>query len=154
MLVLDAGRILHEVDEEHRADESDRSEHADRRERLDGVLPGSLKAGVGDGVGQGDCRHVERHADRVEYVEQGEVEVRPYHVGSVGQADVAHRVEAGGEHRRSCDQLADGQCLLGRDPSVGDDADEGRHEYGDKALRGEEQPDLRAESGLAEKTAH
>ena len=154
MLVLDSGRILHKVHEQHRADESDRSEYTDRRERLDSVLAGSFKTCVGHGVGKGDCRHVERHADRVEDVENAEIEVRTDQIRSFGQVDVAHRVQSGAEHRDTCDELAERQCLLCGDPSVGHDADEGWHKYGDESLCGEEKPDLGTKPGLAEKTSH
>ena len=75
-------------------------------------------------------------------------------IRSFGQVDVAHRVQSGAEHRDTCDELAERQCLLCGDPSVGHDADQGWHKYGDESLCGEEKPDLGTKPGLAEKTSH
>ena len=144
VLELHAVGALDEVDEEHREDEADGAEHTDRREGLDRILAVLLQGVVGHGVGDGDGRHEEGDAQRIERVERAELDV------GAG----AHRVPAGGEHRQAGDALAEGQDLLRRDPLVGDDAHQGRHEDGDETLRGEEKPDLRAKAGTGEETAH
>ena len=76
------------------------------------------------------------------------------HVSSVGQNNVIHGVQAGGQHCGSSNQVTARQGLLRWYPFVGYDAHEGWHEYGHEALGGEKQPDLRAEPCFSEETAH
>ena len=144
MLELHPVGALHEIDEEHRQDEAHGAEHADRREGLDGILAGLLQGVVGHGIGDGDGRHIECDTKRIEGVERAELD---------GGA-CAHSIPAGADHRGAGDALAQGENLLRRDPLVGDDAHQGRHENGDKTLGREEQPDLRAEAAACEETAH
>ena len=144
VLVLHAVGTLHEVHEEHREDETDGAEHADGREGLDRVLSGLLQGIVGHGVGDGDGRHIESDAQRIERIERTELDVRAG----------LHGIPAGAQHGETGDALAEGEHLLRRNPFVGDDAHEGGHEDGNEALGGEEKPDLRAEAALGQKTSH
>ena len=145
MLELQAAcGILHEVYEKHAADESHGAENADGREVFDGILTVDFEGVVCNRVGDGDGGHVECHADCIQGVE------RPELYGFSG----VHGVETGSQHEQGGDTLADRKHFLCGNPLVGNDAHEGWHEYGYKALRGEEQPDLGPQPYAAEEAAH
>ena len=72
VLELYAVGILYEVHEEHTADEADCTEYAYRREVLYRILSAYLEGVVGHGVGNGDSRHKESHAEKVKGVEWSE----------------------------------------------------------------------------------
>ena len=154
MLVLNAVTVLYEINEQHRQDEAYRAEYTDRRKILDRIFPRFFQCIVGDGIGDGDGRHKERDAKKVAEVEDGKVETIRNHIGSVREGDMAHCIPTCCEHEKPCKSLAEGQDFLRRNPLVCDDAHQCGHEHGYKTLGGKEQPYLRTETGLAEKTAH
>ena len=132
------------VADEHRTDETDGSPHADGRERLDGIEAFAFEDAVSHGIGERDGGHVESDAERIEREERPEL-----HAGTRGMGVIACGPdEDGGE------QVAHAQEPLGRNPTVGDDADDGGHEDRDNTLHGVEDADVRREVGADQVRPH
>ena len=116
--------IAHQVDKPHHADETDGAECAYRRKHLHGVESGTLESAVGNGVGEREGRHVERHAAGVECEQRCKLRL----------AAGGHAVVARGNHECGGDDVARAQQLLCRDVAVGEDSHQRRHEERHDAL--------------------
>ena len=126
---LETGRIA----DEHRADEADSAPDTDRRERLHGIHTGPFEHAVGHGIREGDRRHVEGYAERIEREEDPERDLRTGREGVVARSS----------HEEGGRQVADAEQPLCRHPAVGHDSDDGGHEERDDALHGIEDSDMR-----------
>lgn len=89
----------HQVDKPHHADETDGAESAYRRKHLHGVESGTLESAVGNGVGEREGRHVERHAAGVEREQRCKLRL----------AAGGHAVVARGNHECGGDDVARAQ---------------------------------------------
>ena len=132
------------VAQQHGADEAYGAPYADGRECLHGVEPVLFQDAVGYGVGECDGRHVECDAERIECEQRTELHVAAGRKGIV----------ACGAHEKGGEQVADAQQPLGRNPPVGDDADDGGHEERNDSLHGVEDADVRRQSDAHQVGTH
>ena len=134
----------HEIHKPHGADETDGSKHADRWEVLHGVHSRFRESIICHGVGECQRWHVESNAQGIEREDRTKLCVLAVRI----------TIPRSAKHEQASQEMAVTQQALSRNPAVGNDTDDGRHEDGNDALHRVEPTNLGAQSDVAKITTH
>ena len=132
------GLEAHQVDQPHGADEADGAEDTDGWEVLHRVHPRLGECRECHRVGQGDGRHKERHAQRIEEEQRAKLCARASCIAIITSS----------AHKYGGNEVAETKEPLCRYPPIGDDTHNGGHENGDNALNGIKPTYLRGQTDI------
>ena len=128
----------------HGTDETDGAERTYRRKSLDGVQSRLIQRRIGHRIRQSQRRHVECHTHGVEREQRCKFHLRSR----------SHGIVARSSHKQGCQQMAQPQQPLRRNPAVGNDTQHSRHKQGHNPLHGVKNSDMSTQSHACQVRTH